>query len=320
MIPRLRLAHLPTPIELLPRLSAELHGPRIWIKRDDLTGVGLGGNKVRKLEYLLAEAQANGARTLITTGAAQSNHARQTAALAAMKGFRCKLVLSGEEGEVLGGNLILDQLYGAEIIWAQKEDREARLKEVFDESWKSGERPYLIPLGGSTPVGTMGYLSGFEEFLAQNLDCNWIVVASSSGGTQAGLELGKSRSGWKGNILGINVGSDFSDLSEVIASLCVQAADRLDPVISVRGSDVLVKEDYCSAGYGNPTEKEIEAIRLFARLEGIILDPVYTARAAAGMIDLIRRGFFKESDTLLFWHTGGLPAIFSEKYSGLLKD
>jgi len=318
VIPRLRLAHLPTPIEAMPRLSAELRGPRLWIKRDDLTGAGVGGNKVRKLEYLLAEAQANGARTLITTGAAQSNHCRQTAALAAQMNFRCKLVLSGNSNESIDGNLLLDRLFGAEIIWAKEEERNFILQDVFKKSWKSGERPFLIPLGGSTPIGTLGYASAFEEYLVQNVRCDWIVVASSSGGTQAGLELGSRKSRWNGTVIGINVGSEFPDLAETISTLATEASDRVGETIHFNKEDIQVREDYHKSGYGNPTNQEIDTIQLFARLEGILLDPVYTARAAAGMIDLIRNRFFQSTESVLFWHTGGIPAIFSNKYSKLI--
>ena len=317
MNPRLHLAQLPTPIEILPRLSAELSGPKILIKRDDLTGAGLGGNKVRKLEYLLAEAQANGAKTLITTGAAQSNHARQTAALAARLGFGCILVLSREMEGAEGGNLLLNEIFGAEIIWCEKSERQNTLQSVFQACWKNGGRPYLIPMGGSTPVGTLGYYSAFEEFMAQKTPAKWIVLASSSGGTQAGLELGRLISDWDGRILGINVGSEEIDLQARIADLCAQASERIGEARKVNREEITLNGDYCQAGYGNPTEKDLEALRLFARLEGILLDPVYTARAAAGMIDLIRKGFFDPKGNILFWHTGGIPAIFSEKYASL---
>lgn len=319
MNPRLRFAQLPTPIEPMVRLSSFLNGPRLWIKRDDLTGVGMGGNKIRKLEYLIAEAQANGAKTIITTGAVQSNHCRQTAALAAKQGYKCKLVLTGENDSLVDGNLLLDKLFGAKIIFTKNEDRELILKEEFQKSWTSGERPYLIPLGGSTPVGTLGYLTAFEEFLIQGTEINWIIIASSSGGTQAGLELGKRRSNWNGNIIGINVGSDFDDLPERIAYLSTEASDRFGERIKFQKDEIRICEDYQRTGYGNTTENEIKAIQLFARLEGIILDPVYTARAAAGMMDLIRRETFKSTDSVLFWHTGGIPAVFSERYTQMIR-
>ena len=315
MNPRLRLANLPTPVELLPRLSAFMGGPRIWIKRDDLTGAAMGGNKVRKLEFLLAEAQANGAKTLVTTGAAQSNHARQTAGLAAKLGFKCVLVLSREGDEPVEGNLILDHLFGAEVIWTSRESREETLQETFRDLWGRGERPYLIPLGGSNPTGTLGYQAAFDEFLAQEPGCNWTILATSSGGTQAGLELGKRWVGWDGQILGINVGSDYPDLPGRVAMLCKEASERAGKPVSPAAGEIMIQNDYCASGYGNPGEQEIQAIRRFAALEGIILDPVYTARAAAGMFDLVRNGFFKPTDSLLFWHTGGAPAVFTGRYA-----
>ncbi len=318
MIPRLRLANLPTPVESLSRLSATLLGPKIFIKRDDLTGAGLGGNKVRKLEYLMAEAQANGAKCIITTGAAQSNHARQTAAFATRLGFQCKLVLSGDPTEPKDGNLLIDRLFGAEITWCEKVNRSETLQTVFEASWSRGERPYLIPIGGSTPIGSMGYFSAFNELISQNIEVDWIILASSSGGTQAGLELGKRKNAWKGKILGVNVGSEEKDLRGKISELCTEAWDRIGDNTTADGGEILLTEDYHETGYGNPTIGELEAIRLFARLEGIILDPVYTARAAAAMIDMIRKGIFTVDERILFWHTGGIPVIFSEKYSRLL--
>jgi len=318
VIPRLRLANLPTPVESLSRLSAVLQGPKIFIKRDDLTGEGLGGNKIRKLEYLVAEAQANGAKCLIATGAAQSNHARQTAAVAARLGFQCKLVLSGDPTEPKDGNLLIDMLFGAEVTWCEKADRAETLQKIFEESWSRGERPYLIPMGGSTPIGSMGYFSAFNELISQNIEVDWIILASSSGGTQAGLELGKRKNAWKGKVLGVNVGSEEKDLQGKISELCTEACDRIGDNPMADMGEILINEDYQDAGYGNPTKDELEAIRLFARMEGIILDPVYTARAAAAMIDMIRKGLFSADERILFWHTGGIPAIFSDKYSRLL--
>jgi D-cysteine desulfhydrase family pyridoxal phosphate-dependent enzyme len=312
------LANLPTPVESLSRLSAALQGPKIFIKRDDLTGAGLGGNKIRKLEYLVAEAQANGAKCLITTGAAQSNHARQTAAVAARLGFQCKLVLSGDPSEREDGNLLIDRLFGAEITWCEITDRSETLQKVFEESWRRGERPYFIPMGGSTPTGSLGYMNAFNELISQNIEVDWIILASSSGGTQAGLELGKSMNAWKGRILGVNVGSEEKDLRGKIWELCTEAWDRIGDTTMADMGEIQINEDYQKAGYGNPTEDELETIRLFARMEGIILDPVYTARAAAAMFDMIRKGLFSTDERILFWHTGGIPAIFSEKYSRLL--
>lgn len=318
MIPRVRIAHLPTPIEPLPRLAAALGGIKLWVKRDDLTGLAGGGNKTRKLEYVLAEAQANGARTLVTVGAVQSNHCRQTAALAARFGLGCILVLSGEKEEPPSGNLLLDNLFGAETIYCAAEERNQVLKDAFSEAWSVGKRPFLIPLGASTPTGTIGYLTAFEEFLTQGLEVDWIVVASSSAGTQAGLVLGALKSGWKGKVLGISIDHPAAELQQRVAELVDQAAERINLKLYCQPSEILVNDQYLGKGYGIPSPQEIEAIRLFARYEGLLLDPVYTGRAAAAMIDLIRKGFFKPHERILFWHTGGTPALFAERYRALL--
>lgn len=314
-IPRLRIANLPTPIEPLPRLSGLLKGPSILAKRDDLTGLALGGNKARKLEFAAAEAQANGARTLITVGAAQSNHCRQTAALAARMGLDCILVLSGSPDEPVNGNLLLDHLFGVEIVWCSRASREAVLQQTFDQAWAAGRRPYSIPLGASNALGALAFEAAFREYLSQNMPADWIVVASSSGGTQAGLALGARRAGWSGRVLGISIDEPQETLQTVVAELSNQAAERLNDPTRLSPVDVLVNADYLGAGYGVLGEPEIEAIRMFAQSEGLLLDPVYTGRAAAGLVDLIRRGKFQRGETVLFWHTGGTPALFAEKYA-----
>ena len=314
MIPRLSLAHLPTPIESLPRLSSALRGPRILVKRDDLTGPAFGGNKIRKLEFVLAAALANGAKTLITTGAAQSNHCRQTASLAARLGLRCILVLNGDPQGQPTANLMLDQMFGAEIIWTERSERQTTMNRVFQQAWNAGQNPYMIPLGASDPIGSLGYDAAFYEFLEQETPADWIVVASSSGGTQAGLVLGARRSGWKGHILGISIDEPNQDLSEKIALLATLASDYHNQVEHFDASEIQINDHYTGLGYGVMGEPEKEAIRLFAATEGLLLDPVYTGRAAAGMIDLIRQGFFKPTETVLFWHTGGTPALFASAY------
>ncbi len=316
MIPRIRIAHLPTPVENLARLSAALGGPRLLVKRDDQTGLAFGGNKTRKLEFALADAQANGARTLVTTGAAQSNHCRQTAAIAARVGLDCILVVNGDPAAPPTGNMLLDGLFGAEIVWtATREEREAALPRTFQEAWEKGRRPYLLPLGASNAVGALGYEFAFEELLGQSVNPDWIVFASSSGGTQAGLVLGARRAGWKGKILGISVDEPEAKLQAMIASIATEASERFGEQIVFKPSEILVNCDYIGAGYGIMDKPEIEAIKLFARTEGLLVDPVYTGRAAAGMIDLIRKGFFKKDETVLFWHTGGTPALFASQYA-----
>jgi D-cysteine desulfhydrase family pyridoxal phosphate-dependent enzyme len=322
-VPRIRFANLPTAVEKMPRLSAALKGPQLWVKRDDLTGLALGGNKTRKLEFLLAEAQANGARTLITAGALQSNHCRQTAAAAARYGFDCILVLSTPpDGDVAqiqkqpaSGNLLLDRLFGAEIVWTQRDQRDQTLKQIFQDAWESGRRPYLIPYGGSNTTGAAAYVFAVQELIEQQARPDWIVFPSSSGGTQAGLVLGARLFGLESKILGISVDEPQSVLTERVARLAGETADWLGEQLSFRPEDILVNADYLGGGYGVMSESEQQAVRLFARTEGLLLDPVYTGRAAGGLLDLIHRGYFSPDQTILFWHTGGTPALFAERYS-----
>lgn len=324
-IPRLKFAHLPTPVEAMPRLSTALNGPLLFIKRDDQTGLAGGGNKTRKLEYLAAEAQMNGAHTLITAGAIQSNHCRQTAAAAARYGFKCILVLGGEQPEEVSGNYLLDQLLGAEIVLAPREKRAQVLQETFQTAWEQGRRPYMIPYGGSNSTGAAAYAFAIQELshqtgsgdlLAQSPD--WIVFPSSSGGTQAGLVLGARLFNYNANILGISVDEPEETLKNRVADLANQTADFLGEKTNFAGHDIQVNADYTGAGYGVMGEAEKEAVQLFARTEGILLDPVYTGRAAAGLIDLIRSGFFSRTQTVLFWHTGGIPALFAHPYRSVV--
>ncbi len=315
-IPRLRFAHLPTPIEELPRLSATLGGPRILVKRDDQTGLAFGGNKTRKLEFLVAEAQEQGAKMMISAGAIQSNHCCQTAAAAAKFGFECTLVLTGQLTEQASANLLLDKLFDAQIVnVADRVDRDRVLKETFDKAASEGKKPYLVPYGGSSTTGALGYAFAMEEFMKQNIHADWIVFGTSSGGTHAGLVLGQRVFGYKGKVLGISIDESEEWLKSHISALASDTSVRLGNQINFLPSDVLATDQYCKAGYGVLTDAEREAVRMFASTEGLLLDPVYTGRAAAGLIDLIRKGFFKKDETILFWHTGGQPALFAERYS-----
>lgn len=323
-IPRLRFAHLPTPVDPLPRLTAALGGgpPHLWVKRDDQTGLGMGGNKTRKLEYLLAEAQAHGADTLVTAGAVQSNHCRQTAAAAARFGFGCILVLAVPDGQDLdewkarraSGNLLLDQLFGAEIVWTPRGQRQQAMEGAFQSAWATGRRPYLIPYGGSNATGAAAYAFAMQELVGQTTQLDWIVFPSSSGGTQAGLVLGARLFGYAGRVLGISVDEPAQALKERVARLATETADFLGEKLSFQADEILVNTDYLGAGYGVMGQVEKDAIHLFARSEGLLLDPVYTGRAAAGLIDLVRKGAFGRQENVLFWHTGGTPALFAENY------
>ena len=317
---RLHFAHLPTAIETLPRLSEALGGPRLLIKRDDQTGLAFGGNKTRKLEFLIGEARDQGAKTLISGGALQSNHCRQTAAAAARFGFKCILVLTGDEPQQPSANLLLDELFGAEIVYVpERKDRDRMLQQIFDRATNEGLEPYLVPYGGSHATGALGYAFAMKELLEQDCPTDWIVFATSSGGTHAGLLLGQHVFGYEGKVLGISIDEPEDWLKEHVSELASLASDKLGTRIEFTPDKVLANANYCSAGYGVLTEPEREAIHLFATHEGILLDPVYTGRAAAGMIDLIRKGFFKNDETVLFVHTGGQPALFADQYANDLK-
>jgi len=313
------IAHLPTPVERLDRLSKHLGGPEILIKRDDLTGLATGGNKTRKLEFLVAEALAKGCDHLITTGAPQSNHCRQTAAAAAQFGLGCSLIMRGEAPEQITGNLLLDELLGAHLYWSSKEESGALINEVSAKLQVKGHSPYIIPLGGSNVVGATGYVMAMRELEAQlkaeRQNVDFIVFASSSGGTQAGMVLGAQLFDYNGQVFGISVDHPADALRAQVAALATATATHLglEPLPIV--DHVLVNDDYLGQGYAIVGEMEREAIRLVAQREGILLDPVYTGKAMAGLIDLIRWGAFTRGQTVLFWHTGGtasLPA-FADK-------
>jgi D-cysteine desulfhydrase family pyridoxal phosphate-dependent enzyme len=308
--PREPLGFLPTPLHPLPRLSAHLGGPQLWIKRDDLTGFALGGNKVRKLEFYLGAARAEGADVLLTTGGHQSNHARITAAAAARAGLDCILILSGGTPATYAGNLALDCLFGAEVRFvATREERAPALLALADELRRAGRRPLVIPLGASTPLGAFGYVEAVREvvrqFHAVGVVPRVIVHGSSSGGTQAGLVLGCRAAGLATRVLGVSADETRADLTrmvvEILGPLAELAGVSLPPPAAVE-----VLDDYVGPGYGIPTAASDEATRLFARLEGIALDATYGAKAAAGLVDLVRRGAFRRDDVVCFWHTGGV--------------
>jgi D-cysteine desulfhydrase family pyridoxal phosphate-dependent enzyme len=309
-LPRVRLASLPTPVEEMPRLSKHL-GRKLWIKRDDLTGLALGGNKTRKLEFLCADALRSGADMLITTGAPQSNHCRQTAAAAAKLGLKCTLVLAGDPQPAESGNLLLDSLLGAKLAWTGGKSRDQALQENFSRAQSTGKKPYVIPYGGSNPLGAAAYAFAMRELIDQGFRPDWILFASSSGGTQTGMVLGAHWFGYKGRIQGISVDRQAAPLRAVIAGLAAETVRTMADDAIIQGDAIRIDDRFLGAGYGKPGDLEREAIHLFARQEGILLDPVYTARAAGGMLEMIRRGEIGESESILFWHTGGTPAIWA---------
>jgi L-cysteate sulfo-lyase len=311
-LPRIPFTSLPTPVDPLPRLSKMLGGPRLYIKRDDLTGLAGGGNKTRKLEFLVADALASKADTLVTVGAVQSNHCRQTAAAAAKSGLRCILVLRGHAPEAPVGNLLLDHLLGAEIRWAGDRTREEVMDEVVADERAAGRNPYPIPLGGSNPLGAVAYAAAVDEFLRQTTEhFDRIVFASSSGGTHAGMTVGAVLTGFRGQVLGISVDEELAALQNLVAEIANGIYRLLGENRAMRPGDICANADYLGAGYAIMGPPEREAIELFARYEGIMVDPVYTGRAAAGLIGLIRRGVIGKDETVLFWHTGGLPALWA---------
>jgi D-cysteine desulfhydrase len=311
---RVRIAQLPTPIEPWKRLSGRLGGPRLLVKRDDQTGLATGGNKTRKLEFLMGQAVAGRADVVVTGGAPQSNHARQTAAAAAKFGRRCVLVLRGEDPGERTGNLLLDELLGAEIRWAGERDLGEALAEVAEEQWSLGGRPALIPYGGSNPIGASGYVAAMEELVDQLEDLDEsvdvIVFATSSGGTQAGLVVGARAVGFGGRILGISVDKQRDQLATAVASLADETAALLRVGSDFTAGEIEINDDYVGGGYAVVGDAERDAVRLVAQTEGVILDPVYTGRAAAGLLDLIGRGHFSSDETVLFWHTGGTAGLF----------
>ncbi len=311
---RVSLAHLPTAIEPLDRLSRHLGGPNILVKRDDQTGLATGGNKTRKLEFLVAEAIAQNCDHLITTGAPQSNHCRQTAAAAARFGMGCSLVLKGDApAGSQTGNLLLDDLLGAHIYWAGSRPCATVISEVVKEHETLGHKPYVIPLGGSNVMGAAGYVMAMKELVEQmqrdHINIDFIVHASSSGGTQAGLVLGAQIYGFKGGILGISVEHSAEALQTSVAALATATSTHLGMGMLSLADGVNVNDDYVGDGYAIVGEAEREAIRMVAQLEGLLLDPVYTGRAMGGLIDLIRWGAFTRGQTVLFWHTGGTAAL-----------
>ncbi len=317
---RLHFAHLPTPLEPLPKLTAHLCGPRIWVKRDDCTGLSTGGNKTRKLEFLMGDALEQGADTVITQGATQSNHARQTAAATARLGLNCHVLLEDRTGSEdpeyhHSGNVFLDQLHGATLSRFQGgTDMDGEMAALAERLRGEGRKPCIIPGGGSNEIGALGYVNAALELLTQandmDLRVDHVVHATGSAGTQAGLVTGLAGARTRVPVLGIGVRAAREQQEQNVFALAERTADKLGIGGAIMRDDVVANCDYVGAGYGIPTDGMVEAIRLAARLEGLLLDPVYSGKGLAGLIDLIRKGHFGRGDNVVFLHTGGSAGLF----------
>jgi L-cysteate sulfo-lyase len=321
-LPRVRLAHLPTALHALPNLTKALKGPDIYIKRDDLTGLAMGGNKTRKLEYLVAEALANQADYIVTGAAFQSNWCTQAAAAACRLGMKVVLIKSapqaGYDPEEYDGNHLLHFLMGAEMKIVKQDDFQKAVDETMEELKKKGHRPHLLTATGSTPPGVAGYINCILELLGQSVDLGvdfqYLVHTSGSGGTQAGLIMGAKAFSTNLRVIASTSGSrKKTEQVNNVTNLVHESEKFLGVDLHLRPEDVVVYDEYAGPGYGFMTEGKAEAIRMLAELEGICLDPVYTASSMACLIDLCRKGYFKKSDPVVFLHTGGSTALFPYK-------
>ena len=328
--PRLHFAHLPTPLERLTRLSKHLDGPNIWIKRDDCTGLAGGGNKTRKLEFLMADALSKEADVIISQGATQSNHTRQTAAIAAQQGLPCHILLEDRTGSKntdynYNGNVLLEQLFGAHLsaVTGGTDMNHAMLSLAADLE-EQGKTPYIIPGGGSNPIGALGYVNAALELLHQannmQLRIDEVVHATGSAGTQAGLVTGLVATNSAIDVLGIGVRAPHNAQHSSVLNLAKQTAKYMQLPDCIKTDDVKVNCNYIGDGYGIPAEDTIDAIRLLAKLEGILLDPVYSGKGMAGLIDLIRQGRYSKEQNVVFLHTGGSQALSGYRHSFALND
>ena len=317
--PRLRFAHLPTPLEPMANLSRLLDGPNIWVKRDDCTGLAGGGNKTRKLEFLMADAEQQGADTIITQGAVQSNHARQTAAIAAKLGYECYLLLENRTGSddpdfLANGNVLLDDIYNARLSdFPAGTDMNQEMLSLSEELRAAGKKPYIIPGGGSNRIGALGYVNAAYELVGQcndqGLKVDHIVHATGSTGTQAGLVTGLTAIHSGIDLMGISVRAQKEAQEENVYRLACETAEFIGSSAALNRSDVVANSDYVGEGYGMPTDGMIEAVEMTARHESILLDPVYSGKGMAGLIDLVRQGFYRREENIVFIHTGGAQAL-----------
>ncbi len=318
--PRIKFGHLPTPLEPMDRLGETLGGPRLWVKRDDCTGLSTGGNKTRKLEFLMAEAVETGADTIITQGATQSNHARQTAAAAAKLGMDCHILLEDRTGSndpnyTLNGNVLLDRLHGATVSKrGDGADMNAEMEGLAEQVREAGKRPYIIPGGGSNVTGALGYVNCARELTEQaasmGLAMDALVHATGSSGTQAGLVAGLSAIKSPTHLLGIGVRAPQDKQEQMVFDLATRTATHLGTGTDIMRSDVRANCNYVGPGYGKPTAGMVEAIKLLARTEGLLFDPVYSGKGLDGLIDQIRKGYFDGMSNIVFLHTGGSAALF----------
>jgi len=321
--PRVPLAHLPTPLEHLPRLSAHLGGPQIFVKRDDCTGLATGGNKTRKLEFSMAAALAEGADTVVTVGAVQSNHVRQTAAAACKLGLRCEVLLEHRINEpsddyLNSGNVLLDRIFGANLReYPAGTDFDAEMQAVADEVKAGGDSAYIIPGGASNQIGALGYVNCALELVSQATECGLVVdhlvTATGSAGTQGGLIVGLKAMNTGIPLLGIGVSAGREAQEQKVFDLACETADYIGVPGCVARDDVIANCDYVGDGYGIPTVSMNEAVMLLARLEGLLFDPVYSGKALAGLIDLVGKGHFEGAENIVFLHTGGSAAFFAYK-------
>ena len=320
--PRLHFAHLPTPLEPMPRISEHLGGPNLWIKRDDCTGLSSGGNKTRKLEFLMADAVERGADSIITQGATQSNHARQSCAAAARLGMESHILLEDRTGYhddayALNGNVLLDQLHGATIsLRPADSDMNAEMELLAQQLRDDGKKPYVIPGGGSNETGALGYVNAAFELTYQanerSLRIDHFVHATGSAGTQAGLVVGMQAMNSGIPVYGVSVRAPKAKQEENVFGLCQRTLDFMGLSQNLVPRDsVVANSDYVGEGYGLPTDSMVEAVKMLANYEGILLDPVYSGKGFAGLIDLIRKGHFKKGENVVFLHTGGSVSLFA---------
>ena len=323
-LPRISLGTLPTPLEEAPRLGAALGLSRLLVKRDDLTGLALGGNKVRKLEYVMADVRAKGADVVITAAGPQSNRARMTAAACRKAGFECILLLAGEYGvKQPVGNLMLDEVFGADVRFIDAPDSYsaealAEARRIADGLRRAGRTPYLTEVGGlAEPLSDVGYFAGGRELIEQcraaGVEPGAVLLATGSGGTQAGLVIGAKALSDRCRVIGISVSDPQGPFAEEVLAIARAADEALGLRLGVEPSDVIVLDKYIRDGYGMVDREVAETIRLVFTREGIVLDPVYTAKAMAGLVDLILTGYFKPTDKVVFFHTGGTPALFPNR-------